>query len=146
MKRLYVNLSVDIAATLLFLGMLATGFLLRFPLPAGTQRSHTLWGLSRHEWGTVHTWISFGLIAVLLLHLALHWRWIVCVVRRRFGRNAESPGATSPGTVRSGVVALLLLAACLALFAWAAYSGVRTEDRPDGEPREPQRLRRGWSE
>ncbi len=45
-----VNLLIDAVAVLLMLGMLTTGFVLRFPLPPGTNRSYLLWGLTRHEW------------------------------------------------------------------------------------------------
>src|SRR5581483_972115 len=73
MNRSLFNLITDLLAALLFLGMVATGYILRFPLPPGTNRAYTLWELTRHEWGTVHFWISVGLLGVLLLHVAVHW-------------------------------------------------------------------------
>lgn len=48
-----------------------------------------LWGLTRHEWGDYHYWIALGLLAVLSLHLFLHWKWIVGVVR---GKRTEASG------------------------------------------------------
>ncbi len=136
MKRAYWNFAVDAAGGILFLGMLATGFILRFPLPPGTQRSHMLWGLSRHEWGTVHTWISFALIAVLLIHLALHWSWIHILLRSRFGRKKPVVAADPAVQRRSGIAALLGLILLCALFAWVAMAGVRVEEpvrEPQGE-------------
>ena len=44
MKRTSLNLIVDVSAGILLLGMIATGYVLRFPLPKGTNKSHTLWG------------------------------------------------------------------------------------------------------
>jgi hypothetical protein len=141
MKRAYWNFVVDAAGGVLFLGMLATGFILRFPLPPGTQRSHLLWGLTRHEWGTVHTWISFGLIAVLLIHLALHWSWIYIMLRSRFGRKKPA-GPANPAAQRgSGIAALLGLVLLCALFAWGAMAGVRVEEpvrEPQGERLQPR--------
>jgi len=74
MKRFFDNLLIDLIAAALMIGMLATGYVLRFPLPPGTNKDLTLWGLTRHQWGDVHFWISLGLIAVILLHLCLHWQ------------------------------------------------------------------------
>lgn len=144
MKRAYLNFGVDTAAALLFLGMLATGFILRFPLPPGSQRTHVLWGLSRHEWGTVHTWLSFALIAVLLLHVGLHWPWIAGMVRRRFGHKTAG-GPDGKSGVRSGVLTFLILAAIIALFAWGTFAGIRTAEREPERQGEQQRLQRGGS-
>ena len=74
MKRFFDNLLVDLIAAALMIGMLATGYILRFPLPPGSNKDLPLWGLARHQWGDVHFWISLGLIAVILLHLCLHWQ------------------------------------------------------------------------
>ena len=43
MNRTFRNLIVDLAAAFLFLGMMATGYILRFPLPPGTNKVMTLW-------------------------------------------------------------------------------------------------------
>lgn len=101
MKRTFVNLLTDLSAALLFLAMLATGFVLRFPLPPGTNKALSLWGLTRHQWGGVHFWISGALLAVLLVHLALHWQWVVSVVGKQLGLT------TSPqqSNLRSGILA-----------------------------------------
>ncbi len=147
MKRANLNFLVDSAAGLLFLGMVATGFILRFTLPPGTHRSHILWGLTRHEWGTVHTWLSFALVAVILLHVALHWQWIACLIRTRFGRGLPGPGgeAMRRRNRRAGIAFLLaLLAACI-FFGWATFANVRIEEREPDRPRERQRLHRGSS-
>ncbi len=56
--------------------MVGTGYILWFVLPPGTNRTHILWGLLRHQWGTLHFWISVMLLTVLAVHVALHWRWL----------------------------------------------------------------------
>ena len=100
MKRTALNLLIDALAALFFLGMIATGYVLRFPLPPGTNKSLSLWGLSRHQWGGVHFWISLGLLAVLLIHLALHWQWVVTVVGRQLHLVTNPQGRH----LRSGVI------------------------------------------
>ncbi len=139
MKRILENLHVDLIAAALMVVMVATGYVLRFPLPPGTNKSLSLWGLTRHQWGTIHFWISLGLLAIVVIHVCLHWQWIVVSVKRRFGRTA-SPSA-SP--VRSGLMTVLALSAVLALFGWAAQSGVRmiaepVNDEPNPPPPEPE--------
>jgi len=36
----------------------------------------------------IHEWLSVALAAAVVVHLLLHWRWIVAVVRRFLGRLA----------------------------------------------------------
>jgi hypothetical protein len=132
MKRTALNLLIDALAALFFLGMIATGYVLRFPLPPGTNKSLSLWGLSRHQWGGVHFWISLGLLAVLLTHLALHWQWVVTVVGRQL-RLATNPQGRH---LRSGVISLLAIAAAMGLFAWVAEVSVGERDEPCCPPGE----------
>ncbi len=44
--------------------------------------SQTLLFLSRHEWKDLHVWASLAMIAGIVVHVILHWRWIVGMVRR----------------------------------------------------------------
>lgn len=125
-NRTVVNIVIDLIATVLFLGMLATGYLLRFPLPPGSNKSHVLWGLSRHEWGDVHFWISVGLMLVLVVHLALHWNWVVTVIGKRCGL-VKSP---QPSLVRSAVWVVGVFAAMCIGFAWLAERDVVEVERP----------------
>jgi len=58
--------------------MLATGFILRYRLPPGSRggRGLSIWDWSRHDWGDLHTWLAYTVCALVVLHLALHWRWL----------------------------------------------------------------------
>jgi hypothetical protein len=38
-----LNLLIDILGAAFFLGMIATGYILHFPLPPGTNKSLSLW-------------------------------------------------------------------------------------------------------
>lgn len=121
MKRTSINLLIDFLATTLLVGMVATGYILFFTLPPGTNKSLSLWSLTRHQWGQVHSWISLGLLLVLLLHLALHWEWVVATVAQRLGL-ARTPQSRH---FRSGVITLLILVTALGLFAWVTKISVR---------------------
>ncbi len=40
-------------------------------------------GLTRHEWGGWHTWIGYLVLALLTVHLVVHWRWFWQVAARK---------------------------------------------------------------
>lgn len=65
MNRTLLNLTINLLAGACLLVMMATGYILRFPLPPTTNRTHKLWELSRHEWGTIHSWASLVLLLVV---------------------------------------------------------------------------------
>jgi hypothetical protein len=121
MNRTGINIVVDLTAAGLFLGMMATGYILGFTLPAGTNKMWSLWGLTRHQWGNIHLWISFGFLAVVLLHFCMHWQWVVAVVRKRLHQRTCPQG----GLLRSGLATLLVVAALLGLFAWTTQTSVQ---------------------
>ncbi|MGI9515520.1 MAG: DUF4405 domain-containing protein [Pirellulaceae bacterium] len=121
MKRTRLNLMVDLAAIVLLSGMIATGFILWFPLPPGTETTKSLWGLSRYSWGTLHAWISLGLLGVLFIHVVLHWKWLVSMIARR--RGHEQPSAVRVAVI--GVLTAVFLATVSALFAWLTFMNLR---------------------
>lgn len=131
MKRPTLNLAVDAAAFATFVLLTSTGVLLRYVLPPGSGRHTTIWGLDRHDWGQIHFWISMAFLAFLAVHLLVHRRWIVSVVR---GRPREGSGLR----VALGVVGLVaVLAAAAAPFlaeVEQAPRGGRHRGAPFSEP------------
>jgi cytochrome b subunit of formate dehydrogenase len=66
-----------------------TGYILWFALPSGAGRrglESLYWGLSRHTWIDLHDWAAVMLTFVVLVHLVLHWKWIVRMVRHVIGQ------------------------------------------------------------
>jgi hypothetical protein len=121
MNRTTINLAIDVAAAALFLALLATGFVLGFALPPGTNKSLSLWGLSRHQFGNIHLGNSLAFLAIVLLHLSLHWSWVVSVAGKQVGLKISPKRSL----LRGGLAVLLLLTAAISLFAWLAWAGVR---------------------
>jgi hypothetical protein len=107
MKRSNLNFIVDAVAFASFVFMVATGVIMEFLLPAGSGHATTIWGLDRHGWGNIHFWMAVVFLATLAVHVYLHWRWIVCVLR---GRPREGSG-TRVGLGVSALIALLAIAA-----------------------------------
>jgi len=97
---------IDVIAFLGFVALTSTGVVLHYLLPPGSGRWTSLWGLSRHQWGAIHFWVSVVFFAVLALHLFLHWRFIAGLLR---GRVRQGGGLRfALGVV--GLVAVVLLA------------------------------------
>lgn len=38
----------------------------------------------RHTWSDIHTWTGVLMIAIILIHIPLHWHWVVNMTRRMF--------------------------------------------------------------
>lgn len=106
-RRSSVNLVVDAIAFCGFVFMTASGVLLRFVLPPGSGHRAMIWGLDRHDWGGVHFWMAVALLGALSVHVLLHWKWIVCVVRGQ-------PREGSAIRLALGIVALLAVLALAA--------------------------------
>ncbi len=120
MRRTTIHFIVDAFAFVALVAMVSTGFILRYVLPPGSgpllgegighgsaHKSITfLWGLTRQEWGDIHFWVSIALLAILALHLFLHWRWIASVIRNQ--PKEHSGVRFGLGVV--GVVALFIAA------------------------------------
>ena len=122
MNRSRLNFIIDAAALVAFLMLAVTGVLIRYTLPPGTGGWAMVWGLNRHEWGTIHFWASVVFFGILLFHIILHFRWIVCMVK---GQKTEgSWRRLILGLIGLGVLILFLLAPLLAPVE------TRNQDRP----------------
>ena len=105
-KRTTLNFVIDAVGFAGFVFLTTTGVLVRYVLPPGSGRRAALWGMNRHEWGDLHFWIAIVFFCVLGLHLFLHWRWIVHMVR---GKPREGSGLRfALGLV--GILAVLAIA------------------------------------
>lgn len=124
MKRLLVNIIIDTLAAMVMLGVIATGIILRFVLPPRSGRMRTLWNMSRHQWGDLHFWLALVAVAIVLLHLALHWDWVVSVVRRRMVGPNQGPPSKRLKAI-SGVASVLIVGSILTGFWWISAQSVR---------------------
>ena len=98
MKRAKLNLIIDALLLLCLAAITGIGFLIKYVLVPGYRCweiygrnvSLFLWGLDRHQWGTIHFIIGLVFLALLVLHVILHWQMIVEIYRRlipnRFAR------------------------------------------------------------
>jgi hypothetical protein len=64
----------------------STGLILAFRLPPGSRGGQglSLLGWGRHDWGDLHTWLSYAAVTLVAAHLLIHarWLWVVACQRR----------------------------------------------------------------
>lgn len=44
-----------------------------------------LFGMDRHQWGTIHMIIAFVFLGLAMLHIILHWKMILALYPRLIG-------------------------------------------------------------
>jgi len=101
-SRNTINFILDFVSFLILLGLVFTGYIMRFVLLPGTgglghaiyggagrgEHLKELWSMTRHEWGSAHFYLAAAFAVLMIIHIAVHWRWITCYVKSLF--NAES--------------------------------------------------------
>jgi len=97
-KRTTLNLAVDGIIGLALAVEVISGIVLALA-PEGYRGGRNpaygwMWLLERHTWLWLHNWFAVLLVVGVIVHLALHWRWIVCVLRG-LGRHGGQPSAAT---------------------------------------------------
>ena len=117
MNRSGQNFIIDAVMFLLMMGLAGIGFLLEYVLVPGRQvplkygfNAELYWlGLERDQWANIHLVIAFVLLALLVLHIVLHWRGIGAMYRNLFSRPAWRKILTPVFVVASLVLCLFFL-------------------------------------
>ena len=93
---------------LLGLAEAVTGFVLWLGFPTGGGGGGRGWGgggagnltfleLSKHTWIDIHDWVAVALVVLVVVHVILHWKWIVRMAKSLF---QEKPKRLTPVTVK----------------------------------------------
>jgi hypothetical protein len=73
----------------------------------------------RHTWDDLHTWGGIAMIAVAIIHLIIHWNWVVGMARRTWNElSGQGSGMNARGRYN-----LLLNATVAVSFVITAISG-----------------------
>jgi hypothetical protein len=95
MKKPTTNFIVDCVGFIALLSLATTGYINRYILPPGTGGrgkggvpKETLLSLGRHDWGDIHFYLALTFAAAMILHIYLHWNWIVNYCKTHFGKSA----------------------------------------------------------
>lgn len=119
LKRPVWNMVIDVISLVVFTTMISTGLIVKSVLPPGSGRvdmvlgSHgrghqsidLFMGLARHAWGQIHFYISLVFLILLVIHLALHWNWILSML---WGTKSN-PQPIQRKFLTLGVVAFIVL-------------------------------------
>lgn len=141
MKRYTITLLVDSVSFVGFVLLTSTGVLLHYLLPPGSGRSSSIWGLNRHEWGDIHFYIAIIFFGVLSVHLFLHWRAILNLVK---GPSAGEPKLRlALGLV--GLITVLLLAIGPLVSPTSTDDGLKESHRRSQQKAGKQHLHRSNS-
>lgn len=83
--NLRLNRALNLLLYINFCILTGTGLLLWFRLPPrrGGPTRPEAFGLGRHEWGDIHSWLSVVFIALIVAHLVLHWKWLRTVAAKQ---------------------------------------------------------------
>lgn len=85
-----LNLLIDAIMLILLMSIAGLGFLIKYILVPGYKRNVLykgdvelyFMGLTRHEWGNIHLWLSFVFLFLIILHIILHWEMITCIFKQ----------------------------------------------------------------
>ncbi|OHB60250.1 MAG: hypothetical protein A2167_02120 [Planctomycetes bacterium RBG_13_46_10] len=98
MKRITLNFIVDFVSFIVFVGLAFTGFIIRYILPPGTgglgrelsggrgrEEIQYFLSMTRFQWGDIHFVLSIVFIALIVIHIILHFGWIKGYFKSMFG-------------------------------------------------------------
>lgn len=93
MRKWLQNYALFVMLFLLGLFQAITGFVLWIVLPHGAGYrggrglelvdNTFIW--QRDTWIDLHDWTAVALVILVLIHLVLHWKWIIYTTRKAFG-------------------------------------------------------------
>ncbi len=93
MKKWVQNYILFIIMFLLALFQAVSGFLMWLVIPGGGGgyqggRGAELTGADflwpRHTWIDLHDWTAVALVVMVIVHLILHWKWIIYTTKKSF--------------------------------------------------------------
>jgi len=128
MSQPKLSLIVDALMFGCLMAIAGLGLLMKFVLPHShaqpTQHQHNvdthLLGLDRHQFGEIHFILALVLLALLVVHIILHWTMILTIYRRLISRQA----------VRRTVAVVFVLVS-VALLLWSFVSHPHSQAQPE---------------
>ena len=118
MEKSKLNLIIDGLLLLCIAGIVGIGLLIKYVLVPGYMRWEIygrnvemfFWGLDRHQWGTIHLVIGIVFLALLVLHVVLHWSMIIGIYRKLI-----------PNHFARWITALILIFMTIFLFTFSYF-------------------------
>lgn len=117
MNKPKINIVIDTLMFLCVMAIVGIGILIKFILLPGRETVAVygrkvdlfLFGMDRHEWGTIHLAIAFAFLGLLTLHIILHWKMILMLYCRLLGSKV----------IRNIIVTIVIvIGISLVVFPW----------------------------
>jgi predicted permease len=103
MKKWSINYILFIFLVISGLIQAVSGFLLWLVIPGGhrgfgiggglARTGNFIW--SRYTWIEIHDWSAVALVIIVIIHIILHWNWIIYTTKKILGirkRTEETNG------------------------------------------------------
>ena len=86
-----INYFLDLIIGLFFLVVAFTGLVLKFAFEENVRQGgyQVFWGITKHQWSAWHDVSGILMTVGVLVHLILHWNWLVCMTKTIFGNNSN---------------------------------------------------------
>lgn len=93
------NLNLNILVAISFLLTALSGVYLLF-VPGGRGTPDLMFLFTRTTWDLIHTWAGVTLITAVVIHLAIHWKWVTKVTSKMIkmlfpGQSIQEPWLTN---------------------------------------------------
>ena len=90
---------------------------------------------SRHTWDDLHTWGGVAMVVIAVVHLVIHWSWVVSMAKRSFkeitGKGASMNARGRWNWILNVVVALSFLLTALSGIYFLFFPGGHGAVTPD---------------
>lgn len=89
MQKPKINYIIDVFMAISFVIVSISGLVIFFFLPSGVQRGRyqEFLGITKSTWETWHDWSGIILVVLVLLHLILHWKWMISMTKNIFKKK-----------------------------------------------------------
>ena len=90
MPKAKTNLIIDGAMFLVMMALVGTGYVRKYVLLSGSASRHLygtkvhmyLWGINRDDWATIHLYLGYLVLVLLLVHIMLHWKQVISIIKK----------------------------------------------------------------
>ncbi len=95
------NLILNVIEAISFFLTAISGVYFLF-IPSGRSSIDPVFLYSRYTWDMIHTWAGIVFTITVILHFAIHWRWMAKVTRKIF-RRAEEAVSIPTATIQKSI-------------------------------------------
>lgn len=90
MSKAKTNLIIDGFMFLVMMALVGTGYVRKYVLLSGsasrqfygTKVHMYLWGIDRDGWATIHLYLGYLMLLLLLVHIILHWKQVTAIFKK----------------------------------------------------------------